>query len=94
MIEYLFNAVIATAAQDITISAKITDTTNDINNYHLNFFGKDGELIGTYEGKNVEGIWEFTIPATATLGLKGRYWYCLCDKSHYKLNFKQPLYLK
>lgn len=94
MIEYLYNAIRATAAEDITIAAKITDEYGQTieNDCHLNLYDDEG-IITTVNGTLEAGMWEFTIPAEATTNLRGRYWYCLCDDKHTKLNFKQPIYL-
>lgn len=94
MIEYLYNAVRATAGEDITITAKITNEAGDLvnDNCHLNFYS-DKELIVTVEGSIMEELYQFTIPAEITTNLTGRYWYCICNDKHTKLNFKQPIYL-
>ena len=94
MIEYLHDAIRATAGEPITLAARITDEngTPVVAQCHLNFYN-DTEQIGHYSGSLVNGVWSFTIPAEATKGIKGRYWYCVCDVEHTKLNFKQPIYL-
>ena len=94
MIEYLHNAVRATAGEDIKLAAKIVgaDEAPITTACHLNFYN-DTSTLGTYDGTLVDGVWEFTIPAEATANLFGRYWYCICDKTHTKYNFKQPIYL-
>lgn len=94
MIEYLYNAIRATAAEDIAIVAKITNEAGEVitSGCHLNLYDNE-KLLTTVEGTLVGDIWEFTIPAAATDNITGRYWYCLCDETHKKLNFKQPIYL-
>lgn len=93
MIEYLHNAIRATAGEDITLAAKITDGTGS-EHCHISLYN-DQERLCSFDGVYTNGIWEFTIPADATANLIGRYWYCICDgsKNHTKLNFKQPIYL-
>lgn len=96
MIEYLYNAIRATAGQDITISAAITDDDGNIltEGCHIMFFDPDKELIATFDGEFNEEIneWSFTIPAETTEGLNGRYWYCICYFNA-NLCFKEPIYL-
>ena len=94
MIEYLYNAIRATAAEDITIAAKITDESGAVINKgcHLNIYDNEKQ-IATINGIITNDVWEFTIPAETTANMLGRYWYCICDNEHTKLNFKQPLYL-
>lgn len=94
MIEYLYNAIRATAGEDITISAIVKDEAgNDITSgCHLNLYN-DEERMSSFDGVYIAGCWEFTIPAAETANLSGRYWYCLCSQEHSKLNFKQPIYL-
>ena len=96
MIEYLYNCIRATSGQDIAIAAEITDTNGDVvtSMCHVMLYSPEEELIATHDGVYDEenSQWIFTIPAEATKGLQGRYWYCLC---HHESNlcFKQPLYL-
>ena len=95
MIEYLHNAIRATAGEDITVSAKITDENGlpITTGFHLSLYS-DNERLDSFSGKYSSGVWEFTIAADATTDLRGRYWYCICsDNTHEKLNFKQPIYL-
>ena len=94
MIEYLHDAIRATAGDDITITARIVDENNlpVTIGCHINLYN-DTEQIGSFGGKYSNGVWEFTIPADITVELRGRYWYCICDEEHEKLNFKQPIYL-
>lgn len=55
----------------------------------------DEEEIITVPGDYLAELqmWQFTIPAEATQGLSGRYWYDVRHGSD-NLCFKQPLYLK
>ena len=45
---------------------------------------------GTYLEEN--GMWQFMIPAETTVGMDGRYWYCIM-RDNTNLCFKKPLYL-
>ena len=94
MIEYLYNAIRATAGEPITLAARITDDNGEAvtEQCNLNLYS-DSEQLGHFAGVLVDGVWQFTIPAETTKGLVGRYWYCLCDSTHQKMQFKQPLYL-
>lgn len=96
MIEYLYNAIRATAGQDITISAEITNDEGGIitSGCHIMLFNPDKELIDTFDGEyNADDKeWNFTIAAKATEGLHGRYWYCICYHNS-NLCFKEPIYL-
>lgn len=78
MIEYLYDAIRATAGSDIQIAARVLD---DLGNpivegceFILNI---DDETMITVGGDYKDGIWTFPIPAEFTKGLKGRYWYCM-----------------
>lgn len=95
MIEYLYNAIRATAGQEIVVGAEITDANGQFleEGCHLMLFDPNKELIATIDGIYLnEGNWEFTIPAETTEGLHGRYWYCMCYHSD-NLCFKEPMYL-
>lgn len=93
MIEYLYNAIRATAGEQIIITAKITDEegNNVTSNCFFRLYDNDN-LLTKIAGEYIGGIWQFTIPAEATANLNGRYWYCLCNGSN-TFNFKQPMYL-
>ena len=95
MIEYIYDAIKATAGEEIAIAAKITDETGKqaCEACHLNIYDNDGNILATAEGVLYNGEWQFVVPAEKTTNLTGRYWYCICDEEHLKLNFKQPLYL-
>lgn len=97
MVEYLYDAIKAVAGQPITISAVITNESEEVITDSCCFalHDEDGEAMiavidGVYNPDFL--LWEFTLPAEATIGLKGRYWYCIMrDDSN--LCFKQPIYL-
>lgn len=94
MIEYLYDAIKATAGEKISITAEITDEAGVpvSQGCHIDLYDDNG-MIATVGGTYVDGLWEFTIPAETTTNLTGRYWYCVCNENHIKLNFKQPIYL-
>lgn len=94
MIEYLYDAIRATAGEEMAIAAKIVDDngTPITIGCHLNLYD-DNEMINKTDGVYANGVWTFTVPAEATAELRGRYWYCICSETHNKLNFKQPIYL-
>lgn len=94
MIEYLHDAIRATAGQDICVCAKITDDDGELitNVCSLMLHDDDNMLVSAPGFLDEEGVWEFTIPAEATANLSGRFWYCICcDNTN--LCFKQPIYL-
>jgi hypothetical protein len=93
MIEYLYDAIRATAGEPITIAAEITDDNGECitDNCGL-MLHNDNEMIIKVNGSLDGDIWSFVIPAEATKGLVGRYWYCIC-KDNQSLCFRQPLYL-
>lgn len=93
MIEYLYNAIRATAGEDITITAEITDDSGEcVADGCALMLWDDKELLTSVDGMLIDDLWSFTIPADKTAGLVGRYWYCICH-NHNKLQFKEPLYL-
>lgn len=95
MIEYLYDAIRAVAGQEIVISAVITDANGVPVDEVCGFMLHDdkGADIGMVHGEYLgEGMWQFTLPASLTLGLKGRHWYCIQHKGN-NLCFKQPIYL-
>lgn len=93
MIEFLYNAIRATAGENIVIAAKITDEdgANITESCHVMLYD-DLILLATVDGTFDGDEWEFVIPADVTSGRIGRYWYCICANNN-SLCFKQPLYL-
>jgi hypothetical protein len=94
MIEYIYDAIRATAGQEICICALITDDEGNAvsEGCGLMLHDDDGMIVkveGVFNGED----WSFVIPAEATQGLKGRYWYCIC-RANSNLCFKTPIYLK
>lgn len=94
MTEYLYNAIRATSGQTIGISAKITKEDNTAIEEECSLMiHSDDEMILKVDGEYLgEALWQFEVPAEATKGLTGRYWYCICNKDT-NLCFKEPLYL-
>lgn len=92
MTEYLYDAIIASSAEDVTIAAEITDEEEQAitENCSLLLFADD-EVIFTSIGSYNEEQWEFEIPATVTETLKGRYAYAIKHEGQ-SLQFKQPIY--
>lgn len=96
MIEYLYNAIRAVAGQPITVAANITTEEGECidSGCKLVLHNPDGSMLAAAIGvfNTEEEIWEFTIPANATFGLNGRYWYCIQHNDN-NLCFKEPIYL-
>jgi hypothetical protein len=93
LIEYVYNAIRATAGEDNYICAVITDDTGEaiLDCYtHLMIYD-DLSLIATVDGSCIDGVWEFYLSPSITSGLQGRYWYCICADNE-SLCFKQPIY--
>lgn len=98
MIEYLYNAIRATAGQDVIVTAYITDEDERVitEGCHIMLYDKDRKTLlhtvdGVYHNENGYFEWIFTIPGELTKELDGRYWYCICyhDKN---LCFREPIY--
>lgn len=98
MIEYLYDAIRATANTDTEIGAYITDTNgNPIEEgCSLMLHNEKDEMIATIEGEYIEEeqTWIFIIPKDTTKNCAcKRYWYCICHEDSI-LCFKQPIYFK
>lgn len=95
MIEYLYDAIRAVAGQDINVSAIITDDSGAViaDGCKLVIHLSEDEMI-VFDGVYVADIntWQFTIPAEATKGMRGRYSYCI-QRDGNNLCFKTPFYL-
>lgn len=97
MIEYLYDGIRAVAGQDIRVNCYIVDEVEEPITEGCVFVlhDKDGEtMIAECEGVFLTDnlMWEFVIPADATLGKEGRYWYCIQHENE-NLCFTQPFYL-
>jgi hypothetical protein len=93
MLEYLYDAIRATAGSELQITAKVFDDLGKpiVEGCEFVLHINDESIItigGSYEGDT----WVFTIPAEFTKGLKGRYWYCIKHGSE-QLCFMQAIYL-
>lgn len=92
MVEYLYDAIRASAGDEVSLGAVISDATGEedcllylYNDAKEEFFCSEG----LFDVEN--GYWGFTIPSSITQTLSGRYWYCICDRGT-TLQFKQPIY--
>lgn len=93
MIEYLYDAIRATAGSDIQVAAKVFDNLgNPIVSGCEFVLHIDDETMLTVGGDYVEDTWVFPIPAEFTKGLKGRYWYCIKHENE-QISFNQAMYL-
>lgn len=93
-IEYLYDAIRATAGQEINICACLEEEDGTIVTSSCGLMLHDDEkMIYKADGVLGDGEWLFTIPAEVTKGLKGRYWYCMC-RNNSNICFKHPIYLK
>lgn len=93
MVEYLYNAIRASAGSDAVIGAHIRNTSGECIKENCSLMlHDDNDMLGTFEGA-LDGseCWTFTIPAEITKDLKGRYWYCICHQG-VNLCFKEPIY--
>jgi hypothetical protein len=94
MVDYIYDLIKATSGEDIEISAKITDEagTTITSGCGLRIFDKDETFMFRIEGTYAGEMWSFTIPGELTKGLKGKYWYCMCQDGK-ALSFREPFYL-
>lgn len=96
MIEYLHNAIRTVAGQKADVKAFFANEDGTFMSEDVSFMlhDPDGNLIVRVEGSfNAEtGQWTFDVPAEATVGHKGRYWYCFQHEGA-NLCFLQPYYL-
>ena len=94
MVEYLHDAIRATAGRDINIIARVLDEFgNEVSdNVLLAIYDKDSkeklmEIAATDGGDSLI----FAIAAETTKELKGRYWYSIKHNNE-DLCFLQPIY--
>ena len=94
MIEYIDDMIKATSGEDICLLAKAIDAYGDnLQGCFFCLFDKDYNKQFMIEGfLNADCIFEFYIPAIATEGLKGKFWYSVCDENDISLCFKKPIY--
>lgn len=95
MIEYLHDIIRASYGDEINIAAIIKDARGAYitDPCYMMLYDNDNILINI-GGVFSDNVWNFTIPSAITSGLKRshRYYYCVCDKDHNDLCFKQPIY--
>ena len=91
MIEYLHDAIRASAGTELNIVTRIVQDNQAVDGVcfvlHL-----DDEHMFVAEGIQDGEAYQFIIPAEVTSGLSGRYWYCF-QRENEMLCFKQPIYL-
>lgn len=95
MVEYLYDAIRATAGRDISIVARVLDEFgNEVKgDVIFTLYDKDSresliEVAATHGGDS----FIFAIAADSTKNLKGRYWYSIKHNDE-QLCFLQPIYL-
>lgn len=93
-IEYLYDAIRATAGSDICICAEAFDEEGERITDNCTLVLNDGvSELARAEGVYEDEAWKFHIPAAATKGLNGRYWYCIRHNNN-RLCFNQPIYFR
>jgi hypothetical protein len=94
-VEYLYNVIQATAGEDITICAEVTDEegTCITEGCCLVITDEEGKKIAECEGSCNGTEWGFNIQAIQTAGLSGRYFYKVI-KDNKALDFPTPIYFK
>lgn len=92
MIEYLANAIRATAGEEFVIVANIAEDGIDVTSGCGFMLHIDEDNVIMIDGEYKDELWFFTVPAEATKGLSGRYFYCLCRDGN-TLCFQEPIYL-
>lgn len=95
MVEYIYDAIKASANTEAQIAAVITGDEGEAitEGCSIKLFS-DEELLYENKGNYFNETWFFSIPAKVTSKLHGRYWYYIYDDINNKcLNFKQPFYI-
>ena len=94
MIEFLHNAIRATAGTPIGITALITDDADEpIEAGCSLWLHNDNDMIAEAEPIYLgDGVWTFQLTPQQTEGLCGRFWYCIRHTND-MLCFKEPIYL-
>ena len=90
MIEYLYDAIRATAGADVTIVSRIVEDGACVENVGFMLHLDDEHAI-VIAGELENETYQFVIPADITKDLKGRYWYCFCQEGK-PLCFKEAIY--
>lgn len=96
MVEYLYNAVMATSGDEVVINAYITNENEELITENCNLVIYDGttnEVIvivnGLYDTE--ASVWDFVVSQEITTGLYGRFMYNI-EYEGDALSFKQPIY--
>jgi hypothetical protein len=94
MIEYLYDTIRAVAGQEINVAAKVKDDSGNLITDGCAFVLYTPGDMASFDGTYYEDVktWQFTIPAEATVGMSGRYFYCI-QRNGENLCFKTPIYL-
>ncbi len=96
-LEYLYDCVRATAGEGVDITATITDADGSVvkDGCSLALYDSYGATIANVDGQYIEETksWQFSIPASATAKLSGRYFYCVF-RNHISMNFQTPIYFE
>ena len=90
MIEYLNDAIRATAGTELNIVTRISEDGEPIDGVQLVLHLGTIEVVA--DGFQDGEVYVFTIPAEITKGYSGRFWYCFRREDE-MLCFKQPFYL-
>lgn len=92
MIEYLYNAIRASAGTPITIAANVMDESGNAVKEGLKFvIHLEDDSMVMIDGYFNQDMTLFEVPAAVTKDLKGKYWYCI-KQDNMQLCFKQPIY--
>ena len=93
MIEYIQNAIRATAGDDTPVCAIITDADGNAitSGCYFTLFDKDNSILSNVDGIFNGTEWEFKIPKEVTAGLEGRYYYYIRTNDEI-LNFREFIY--
>lgn len=91
MIEYLYNAIRASAGTHLTIAANVMDESGEAIKEGLKLVIHLDENMVEIDGYFNQDMTLFEVPAALTKDLKGKYWYCI-KHDDTQLCFKQPIY--
>jgi hypothetical protein len=95
LIEYIYDAIKATAGEDIPIIMEVRNPEGELvtEGCGISIHCTEDQVCrvdGVYDADGQ--VWKFVIPGEATKGHTGRHYYCVC-KADGTLNFKTPIYL-